>query len=63
MLYFTTDSKSLRTENHELITALRGFALLAGMRMSLRSSMLDAIHSRAWMRLARVLKSETPCNS
>lgn len=61
MLYFTTDADELRTGNHRLTTDL-GIVLFRGdARVS--QKLPDPIHSRAWIRLASVLKSETPCNS
>jgi hypothetical protein len=61
MLYFTTDAKSLRTENHKLITGLRCL-LFRSANVSQKFND-EGVHSRAWIRLASVLKSETPCNS
>ena len=64
---FTTHFRVCRrTENREPWTDNRLSSQLAFhvvTQMSLRTSMLEAIHSRAWIRLASVLKSETPCNS
>lgn len=61
MVYFTTDDKRLRTENHKLTTGLRGL-LFRSANVSQKFNG-EEVHSRAWIRLASVLKSETPCNS
>jgi hypothetical protein len=61
MLYFTTDVEELRTANRKLTTGLCVLLFRGGTKVS--QKLLEPIHSRAWMRLASVLKSETPCNS
>ena len=47
--------------NHKLTTDLGIWLFRGDARVS--QKLPDPIHSRAWIRLASVLKSETPCNS
>ncbi len=78
MLYFTTETLShgeksiyylttraregLRTENIRLTTGFLQAGHASG-GAYLKTSIRADLHNRAWIRLASVLKSDTPCNS